>query len=53
MAFTREAQSTTDYDAYEKSVTGLPLESVHLMGLGVVGEDNIVNSLVGNLPMLR
>ena len=53
MAFTREAQSTTDYDAYEKSVTGLPLESVHLMGLGVVGEDNIVNSLVGSLPMLR
>lgn len=53
MAFTKEAQSTTDYEAYTNSVSGLPLESVTLLGLGVVGEDNIVNSLVGNLPMLR
>lgn len=53
MAFTKEAQSTTDYDTYEKSVSGQPLESVTLLGLGVVGPDNIVNSLVGSLPMLR
>ncbi len=53
MAFTQEAQSTTDYDAYIKSVSGLPLESVSLLGLGVVGPDDAVNSLVGNLPMLR
>lgn len=53
MAFTREGQSTTDYEQYEKSVIGLPLESVTLVGLGVVGEEKIVNSLVGSLPMLR
>lgn len=53
MAFTKEAQSTTDYDAYTKSVSGLPLESVTLLGLGVVGPTKLVDSLVGSLPMLR
>ncbi|MCL4338317.1 DUF2000 domain-containing protein [Patescibacteria group bacterium] len=53
MAFTKEAQSTTNYGTYIKSVSGFPLESVTLLGLGVVGPDEIVNSLVGNLPMLR
>ena len=53
MAFTRQAQSTTDYTAYEKSITGLPLESITLVGLGVIGPEKLVNSLVGSLPMLR
>ena len=53
MAFTKEAQSTTDYDAYTYSVSGKPLEEVTLLGLGVVGPDDLVNSLVGSLPMLR
>lgn len=53
MAFTKEAQSTTDYKAYTNSVSGRPLKSVTLLGLGVVGPDNVVNSLIGNLPMLR
>lgn len=53
MAFTKEGQSTTDYNQYEKRVAGLPLESVNLVGVGVVGDEKIVNSLVGSLPMLR
>lgn len=53
MAFTKEAQSTTDYDTYQKAVLGIPLEKVSLLGVGVVGLDKIVNSLVGSLPMLR
>lgn len=53
MAFTKEAQSTTNYDDYINAVVGIPLESVTLLGLGVVGEDAVVNSLIGNLPMLR
>ncbi|MBI2616999.1 DUF2000 domain-containing protein [Candidatus Gottesmanbacteria bacterium] len=53
MAFTKEGQSTTDYNQYEKRVSGLPLDSVTLVGLGVVGEEKVVNSLVGSLPMLR
>lgn len=53
MAFTKEAQSTTDYDIYKNSVSDLPLESVTLIGIGVVGSIKIVNSLVGSLPMLH
>ncbi len=53
MAFTNEAQSTTSYETYTKAVEGKSIESVTLLGLGIVGEDKIVNSLVGNLPMLR
>lgn len=53
MAFTKEAQSTTNYEEYISRVVDKPLEAVHLLGLGVVGEDKLVNSLVGNLPMLR
>jgi hypothetical protein len=53
MAFTKEAQSTTDYDIYEKRVSGVPIESVSIIGIGVVGATKTVNSLVGSLPMLR
>lgn len=53
MAFTKEAQSTTDYDIYEKSVSDQPLESVTLLGVGIVGPTKTINSLVGSLPMLR
>ena len=53
MAFTKEAQSTTNYDEYEKSVVGKPLDLVTLIGIGVVGPEKVVNSLVGSLPMLR
>ncbi|OGJ16057.1 MAG: hypothetical protein A2632_01790 [Candidatus Pacebacteria bacterium RIFCSPHIGHO2_01_FULL_46_16] len=53
MAFTHEAQSTTQYEEYAKRVTGKDVNSVNLVGLGVVGEAKIVNSLVGNLAMLR
>jgi len=53
VAFTHEAQSTTSYEEYAKRVCGKDINSVTLVGLGVVGEEKIVNSLVGNLPMLR
>ncbi len=53
MAFTREGQSTTDYSLYEKAVAGKPLETVTLLGIGLVGPEKIVNSIVGSLPMLR
>lgn len=53
MAFTKEAQSTIDYNTYENAVSGLPVESVHLLGLGLVGSAKLVNSLIGNLPMLH
>lgn len=53
MAFTREGQSTTDYSQYEKLVFNMPLKSVTLIGLGMVGPEKTVNSLVGSLPILR
>ena len=53
MAFTHEAQSTTSYEQYTKRVLGKDIHSVTLVGLGVVGEEKVVNSLVGSLPMLR
>lgn len=53
MAFTKEAQSTTDYDTYVERVTGKPVDSVSIIGVGIVGPTKIINSLVGSLPMLR
>lgn len=53
MAFTREAQTTTDYEEYTQRVKGKNLGEVTLVGLGIVGPTEKVNSLTGNLPMLR
>lgn len=53
MAFTHEAQSTTDYKKYTQKVVGKDINSVTLVGVGVVGAEKAVNSLIGNLPMLR
>lgn len=53
MAFTKEGQSTTNYEEYIIRVKGKSLDEVTLVGLGVVGLPDKVNSLTGNLPMLR
>ncbi len=53
MAFTQEAQTTTNYEEYKQRVTGKNINDVVLVGLGVVGTEEKVNSLIGNLPMLR
>lgn len=53
MALTREGQSTTNYEEYILRVKGKGLDEVTLVGLGVVGTPEKVNSLTGNLPMLR
>lgn len=53
MAFTREGQSTTNYEEYIIRVKGKSLDEVTLVGLGVVGTPEKVNSLTGSLPMLR
>lgn len=51
--FTREAQQTTDYTTYTESVVNKSLEEVNIVGIGVVGPEKTINSLTGNLPMLR
>lgn len=53
MAFAQEAQTTTNYEEYKQRVTGKNINDVSLVGLGVVGSEEQVNSLTGNLPMLR
>lgn len=53
MAFTKEGQSTTNYEEYIIRVKGKSLDEVTLVGLGIVGSPEKINSLTGNLPMLR
>lgn len=53
MAFTQEAQTTTNYEEYKQRVTGKNINDISLVGLGVAGPEEKVNSLTGNLPMLR
>ncbi|MBI4066877.1 DUF2000 domain-containing protein [Candidatus Gottesmanbacteria bacterium] len=53
MAFTKEAQTTTNYEEYTQRVKGKNLNEVTLVGLGLVGDDKTISSLTGNLPMLR
>lgn len=53
MAFTREGQSTTSYEEYAERVKERALKDVTLIGLGILGEEKVINSLVGSLPMLR
>lgn len=53
MVFTKEAQSTTNYQEYVQRVEGKSVDTVTLHGLGVVGDSKKVNSLVGSLPMLK
>lgn len=53
MAFTREGQSTTNYAEYKNRVIGKKIEDVTLVGLGIVGPEDQINSLTGSLPMLR
>jgi len=53
MIFTREGQSTTDYDGYVERVEGKSIEEVEVIGIGVLGEDNIVQKFCGDLPLLR
>ena len=53
MVFTREGQSTTSYEEYIHRVKGKPLEEVNVIGIGVLGEDAIVQKFCGDLPLLR
>ena len=53
MVFTREGQSTTSYEDYMKMVAGKKLEEVEVIGIGVLGEDNIVTKFSGDLGLLR
>ncbi|MBS3157740.1 DUF2000 family protein [Candidatus Woesearchaeota archaeon] len=53
MLFTKEAQSTTDYVEYINRVNNKRLEDVVPLGIGVLGEDSLVNKFSGDLPLLK
>ena len=53
MIFTKEGQSTISYEQYIERVKGKKLSEIEVIGLGVLGEDSIVNKFAGDLPLLR
>ena len=53
MLFTKEGQSTTDYTAYVERVKGKSVKEVEVIGIGVLGEDEVVNKFAGDLPLLK
>ncbi len=53
MVFTKEGQSTTSYEEYIERVQGKAINEIEVLGIGVLGEDKIVNSFCGDLALLR
>ncbi|MDO8609349.1 MAG: DUF2000 domain-containing protein [bacterium] len=53
MVFTKEAQTTTNYEEYTERVKGKSINDVQIVGIGIVGLEEKVNSITGNLAMLR
>ena len=53
MVFTKEGQSTTNYEEYIQRVKGKSLAELTVIGLGVLGDDKQVSSFCGDLPLMR
>jgi len=53
MVFTKEGQSTTSYQEYAERVKGRKLDELTVIGIGVLGEDEVVNKFAGDLSLLR
>lgn len=53
MIFTKEGQSTASYDEYIARTEGKALEDLTIVGLGVIGQDADITTIVGDLPLLR
>lgn len=53
MVFTREGQSTTSYEKYAERVIGKKLDELEVVGIGVLGEDGLVDKFAGDLPLLK
>ena len=53
MVLTKEAQSTTSYEEYIERVQGKRLAELTIVGVGIIGDDKLVQKVVGNLPLLR
>lgn len=53
MLFTKEGQSTTNYEEYIARVQGKSIENIEVLGFGVIGDEKIVSSFAGDLALLR
>lgn len=53
MLFTKEGQSTTNYEEYIARVQGKALENIEVVGFGVIGDEKAVGSFAGDLALLR
>ncbi len=53
MLFTKEGQSTTSYSEYADRVKGKSVDELDVIGIGVIGEDSLVDSFSGDLGLLR
>ncbi len=53
MIFTKEGQSTADYDEYIKRTEGKSLSELHIVGIGIIGDDVQVTKVVGDIPLLK
>ncbi len=53
MLFTKEAQTTTSYEAYMASVQQKNAADLTIVGLGVIGTPEQVKSVAGDCPLLR
>ncbi len=53
MIFTKEGQSTADYSEYIKRIAGKSLSALHIVGIGIIGDDTQVTKVVGDLPLLK
>ena len=53
MSFTKEGQSTADYNEYMLRVEGKKLSDLRIIGIGIIGEDVQVTKVAGDIPLLR
>lgn len=53
MVFTKEGQSTTSYQEYMERVKDKKMNEIEVIGIGVLGDDELVNKFAGDLPLLR
>lgn len=53
LSFTNAAQTTLTYADYTQRLTTLPPEALIYLGLALYGPKRRINTLTGNLPLLR
>ncbi|MAF35513.1 hypothetical protein CL622_00125 [archaeon] len=51
--FTQEAQLSKTYEEYMDKVSDMPFDSLHIMGIGVIGNKEKVSKFCGDLPLYR